>query len=47
MSYTIDGNKIDFVEVYDWFDVYINNTTVLHHISKDEANDLKNLFEGR
>ncbi len=42
MKFLVDGKRIEFRAVYSWFDVYINNTMVLHHISKEDADSLIN-----
>lgn len=35
-----NGNKFEFKIIYSWFDVYVNNTMILHHISKEDADSL-------
>lgn len=42
MKYFIDGQRIEIKAVYSWFDVYVNNTMILHHISKEDADSLIN-----
>ena len=40
MKYLNNGQRIEIVAIYSWFDVYVNNTMVLHHISKQDVSDL-------
>ena len=32
---------IKIVKVYTWYDVYVNNTMILHHLSEQDINDIK------
>lgn len=45
MKFISNGQRIDIVAVYSWFDVYVNNTMVLHHISKKDVDDLLKIVE--
>ncbi len=40
MKFISNGSCIEIVAVYSWFDVYVSNTMVLHHISKDDVDDI-------
>lgn len=40
MEFFCSGQRIEIVAVYDWFDVYVNNTMVLKHISEKDVNDI-------
>lgn len=42
MIFLTDGRRIEIKAVYSWFDVYINYTMVLHHISRQDADSLIN-----
>lgn len=41
MIFLADGKRIEIKAVYSWFDVYINYTMVLHHISREDADSIK------
>ena len=45
MKFISNGQHIEIVAVYSWFDVYFNNTMVLHHISKEDVDDLVKVLE--
>lgn len=32
---------IKIVKVYNWYDVYVNNVMILHHLSEQDINDIK------
>lgn len=40
MTFIADGKNIEIRAVFSWFDVYINNTMILHHISQEDADSL-------
>ncbi len=40
MEFFCSGQRIEIVAVYDWFEVYVNNTMVLKHVSEDDVNDI-------
>ncbi len=40
MEFFCSGQRIKIVAVYDWFEVYVNNTMVLKHVSEDDVNDI-------
>lgn len=42
MIFLVDGQRIEIRAVYSWFDVYVNYTMILHHISQEDADSLKN-----
>lgn len=42
MIFFTDGQRIELKAVYSWFDVYVNNIMILHHISKEDADSLIN-----
>lgn len=45
MMFLVDGQRIEFKAVYSWFDVYVNHTMILHHISREDADSLINSIE--
>jgi len=42
MKFFSNGQRIEIVAAYSWFDVYVNNTMVLHHINREDADSLIN-----
>lgn len=40
MIFLVKGKRIEIRAVYSWFDVYVNYTMVLHHISREDADDI-------
>lgn len=42
MIFLVDGKRIEIRAVYSWFDIYINYTMVLHHISREDADSIIN-----
>jgi hypothetical protein len=42
MIFLVDGKRIEIRAAYSWFDVYVNYTMILHHISRENADSLIN-----
>lgn len=40
MKLLANGQIIEFQKIYSWYEVYINNTLILHHLSKTDAEEL-------
>ncbi len=40
MKLLSNGQKIEFKKIYSWYEVYIDNTLILHHLSTADAEEL-------